>query len=177
MRLSPKTLFAIFLCAATLALPTTTAAQKARAKTNAPAKAQAPAAHTEITKEKIEAIISALEAAAKKKEFSAITAYLAPDFKYKSGGGDRPLREANRAEYAEMLKLVTLVTLDYTYMRKSLTITIAPDGQSATAHIEAFEMVTLEKGTLAGHTTSFDTFKIYKGKILISAMEASMIYV
>jgi hypothetical protein len=176
MRFS-QTLAAIFLCAAALTLPPANAAavrpaQKARA-----AKAQTPAPHTEITREKIEAIISALEEAAKKRNFSAIVPYLAPDFKHKLDGGGRPTRHADRAQYILMMKLASEVTLDYTYLRKSLTITIAPDGQSATAHIEAFEMLTMAQGTVAGDSAGITTFKIYKGKVLISAMEGKVDFV
>jgi hypothetical protein len=118
-----------------------------------------------------------LEQAAKKKDVAVITGYLAPDFKYKLEASNRPTREANRAQYVEIVKLGLEVTLDYTYLRKSLTVTVAPDGQSATAQVEAFEMVTLAQGTLAGNVSSLTTFKIYKGKILISAVAASIEYV
>ena len=178
MRFS-QTLAAIFLCAAALILPpannvvaATLPAQKTRA-----AKAPTPAPHTEITKEKIEAIIATIEEAVKKRNFSAVVPYLAPDFKYKVDGGGQPTRHANRAQYILMMKLSSEVTLDYKYLRKSLTITIAPDGQSATAHIEAFEMLTLAQGTVAGDSAGTTTFKIYKGKILISAMEGKVNYV
>jgi hypothetical protein len=178
MRFS-KTLAAIILCAATLTLPPAARAaaalrpaQKARAS-----KAQTPAPHTEITKEKLEAIISALEEAAKKRNFNAVVPYLAPDFKFKSDGGGQPTRHANRAQYILMMKLASEITLDYKYLRKSLTITIAPDGQSATVYIEAFEMLTLAQGTVAGDSAGVSTFKIYKGKILLSAMEGKVNYV
>jgi hypothetical protein len=172
MRLS-KTLAAILLCATTFTLPPALAAARPSQKTRA-SKAQTPAPETEITKEKVEAIISALEQAAKKKEMAVIVAYLAPDMKYKLEGEGRPTRYANRAQYIEIIKLGFAVALDYVYMRKSLTVTIAPDGQSATAHTEAFEMLTLAEGTVAGHTTSLITFKIYKGKILIASMEGTI---
>lgn len=171
-----QTLAAILLCATTFALaPAANAAatsQKARAS-----KAQAPAPQTEITKEKVEAIISAIEQSVKKKDTAVIISYLAPDMKYTLDAGGRPTRQANRAEYIQILKLGIELTLDYTYLRKSLTINIAPDGQSATAQAEAFEMLTTAQGTLAGHSASLTTFKIYKGKILISAMEGSIEYV
>jgi hypothetical protein len=67
--------------------------------------------------------------------------------------------------------------LDITYLRKSLIITIDPDGQSATAQIEAFEMLTLAQGTVAGNSIGTTTFKIYKGKILISSIEGMIEYV
>jgi hypothetical protein len=175
MRFS-QTLAAILLCASTLILPSAAAAnphssQKTRAK------AQTPAPHTEITKEKIEAIVNAIEESVKKKHTAVLFSYLAPDFKYKLDGGGRPTRQANRAHYVELIKLAMPLILDYSYLRKSLTITIAPDGQSATAHATGFEMTTLAQGTLAAHTTSLSTFKIYKGKILISATEATIEYV
>jgi hypothetical protein len=174
MRLN-QTLAAILLCATTLVLPSAVAPvaaqQKARAKT------QAPAPLTEITKEKIETIVNELEQAAKKKEFAAIVPYLAPDFKYKLDAANRPTRHATRAQYVEMIRLSISVTLDYTYLRKSLSIEVAPDGQSATAHTEAFEMLTLAQGTVAGGSTSHMTFKIYKGRILISAMAGTLDYV
>jgi len=176
MRLS-KTLAAILLCATTLTLPTATAAAARPSQKNRPSKVQAPAPHTEITKEKIEAIVAALEEAAKKRDFAAVVPYLAPDFQYKLDGGGRPTREANRTKYVEIIKLVSAVTLDYTYLRKSLTITVAPGGQSATARIDAFEMVTMAQGTVAGNSIGLTTFKIYKGRILISAMEATIEYV
>ncbi len=175
MRLN-KTLVAILLCVTTLTLTPAAAAARTAQKARA-AKAQAPAPHTEITKEKVETIISTLEAAAKKKEFMAIIPYLAPDFRYKLDGGGRPTRFANRAQYIEMMELAATVTLDYTYLRKSLTIEVAPDAQSATMQIEAFEMVRFPQGVLAGHSNGRTTFKIYKGKILISAMEATIEYV
>jgi hypothetical protein len=176
MRFS-QTLAAILLCAAALTLPPANAAATRPAQRTRATKAPTPAPNTEITKEKIEAIINALEAAAKDKNFSAVVPYLAPGFKYKLDGGGRPTRHADRAKYIEMIKLTSGFTLDYKYLRKSLTITIAPDGQSATAHIEAFEILTLEQGTLAGDSTSLNHFKIYKGKILISAMEGTINYV
>jgi hypothetical protein len=157
--------------------PAASAAAAARAPQKTRAKAQAPAPQTEITKEKIEAIVSAIEEAAKKKDFAGIIPHLAPDFKYKLDGGGRPTREANRAQYIEMIKLGFGLTLDYTYLRKSLTITIAPDGQSATAHTESFEMVTMAQGTVAGNATSLTTFKIYKGKIMIASVEGTVDYV
>jgi hypothetical protein len=67
--------------------------------------------------------------------------------------------------------------LDYTYLRKSLTVTIAPDAQSATAQVEAFEMLTVAQGTIAGNSINVITFKIYKGKILIASMEGTIAYV
>ena len=177
MRFS-QTLAAILLCAATLTLPPAARAANARPSQKARAgKAQTPAPHTEITKEKIEAIVNAIEESVKKRHTAVLFSYLAPDFKYKLDGGGRPTRQANRAHYVELLELVMPLILDYSYLRKSLTITIAPDGQSATAHATGFEMTTLAQGTLAGHTTSLSTFKIYKGKILISATEATIEYV
>jgi len=169
MRLS-KILAAILLCVTTLTLPPAVAArpsQKPRAR------AQAPAPHTEITKEKVEAIISALEAAAKKKELAVIASYLAPDLQVTSQTGDKPAIHLNRAQYLEVMKRGLELTLDYVYLRKSLTVSIAPDGQSATALVESFEMVTLEQGTVAGNVVGTTTFKIYKGKILIAAMEGT----
>ncbi len=175
-----KTLAAILLCAASLTLPLAATAAAATVipsqKTRA-SKVQTPAPQTEITKEKVEAIVSAIEQAGKKKDIAVITAYLAPDLKYKLNGGGRPTRHANRAQYIEIIKLGFELTLDYTYLRKSLTITIAPDGQSATAQTEAFEMVTLAQGTVAANVVGTITFKIYKGKILISSMEGTIEYV
>jgi hypothetical protein len=168
-------LAAILLCAATLTLPP--AAVAARPSQKARPRGQAPAPRTEITKETVEAIVAELEQAAKKKDVAVVTRYLAPDFTYKSEASNRPTREANRAQYVEVVKLGMAVTLDYSYLRKSLTITIAPDGQSATAQTEAFEMVTLAQGTVAGNVSSLTTFKIYKGKILISAVASSIEYV
>jgi len=175
-----KTLAAILLCAVTLALlPVAAAAagpsQKTRASSSS--RAQAPAPQTEITKEKVEVIVSAIEQSVKKKEAAVLIAYLAPDLKYKLDGGGRPTRHANRPQYIEIVKLGFALALDYVYLRKSLTVTIAPDGQSATAQTEAFEMLTLAQGTVAAHVTSVTTFKIYKGKILISAMESTIKYV
>jgi hypothetical protein len=174
MRFS-KTLAALLLCATTLASPSPALAARPSQKPRA--KAQVPAPHTEITKEKIEAIVSAIEESIKKRDAAVVISYLAPDMKYKLDAGGRPTRHANRAEYVQILKLGTEMMLDYTYLRKSLTITVAPDGQSATAHIESFEMVTLAQGTLAGNSVGLTTFKIYKGKILISAMEGTVEYV
>jgi hypothetical protein len=177
MRFS-KTLAAIFLCAATLTLPTaanaatTRPSQKPRAS-----KAQTPAPQTEITKEKIEAIVAAYEEAAKTKGIAVIVSYLAPDLKVKLVERDLTTRQVNRAEYIEMMKRGFENMLDYTYLRKSLTVTIAPDGQSATAQVEAFEMLTVAQGTVAGTSLNSITFKIYKGKILIASMEGTITYV
>jgi hypothetical protein len=157
--------------------PATAAAARTRPTQKARAKAQAPAPQTEITKEKIEAIVAAFEQAGKKKDFAVILPLLAPDFTYKSEGNNRPTRRANRAQYIESIKLGSALVLDYTYVRKSLTITIAPDGQSATAHTEAFEMLTMAQGTVAGNATSLTTFRIYKGKIMIASMEGTVDYV
>ena len=178
MHLSRQIFAAILLCATTLTLAPAAASsapatQKARAKAQAPA----PAPQTEITKEKVEAIISAIEESLKKKESAVYISYLAPDFAYKLEATGRPTREANRAQYVQVLKLGMAITLDYSYLRKSLTITVAPDGQSATAQTEAFEMMTLAEGTVAGNVSSLTTLKIYKGKILISAMESTIEYV
>ncbi|HYO99140.1 MAG TPA: nuclear transport factor 2 family protein [Pyrinomonadaceae bacterium] len=174
MRLS-KTLAAIFLCATTLTLPANVDAarplQKPRAKT------QAPAPQTEITKEKIEAIVAAVHQAAKKKDAALLISYLAPDLKYKLEGGGRPPRHMNRAQYVETLRRVFEHALDYTYLIKSLNITIAPDGQSATAQTDVFEMITFAQGTAAANVTSTATFKIYKGKILIASMDGTITYV
>lgn len=172
-----KTFAVILLCVTALTLPPAAAAAAARPSQKPRAKAQAPAPQTEITKEKVEAIVSAVEQAAKKKDAAVLISYLAPDLKYKLNEGDRPTRHLTRAQYAEAVKLVFAHVLDYVYLRKSLTITIAPDGQSATAQTEAYEMVTLPQGTVAGNSTSLTTFKIYKGKILISAMEGTITYV
>ena len=169
MRLS-NIFAAILLCATTLTLPPARAATRPSQK--ARARAQAPAPQTEITKEKVEAIVSELETAAKKKDVAVINAYLAPDMKYVSQMGDKPPLQLNRAQYAEVLKRGLEVALDYVYLRKSLTVTIAPDGQSATAHTETFEMITTAQGTIAGNVVALTTFKIYKGKILIASMEA-----
>ena len=173
MRFS-QTLAAILLCATTLTLPPAAAArlpQKTRVK------AQAPTPHTEITKEKVEAIVSTIEQAVKKKDAAVLISYLAPDMKYTLDGGGRPTRHANRAHYIQIVRLGFKMALDYKYYRKSLTITVAPDGQSATAQTEAFELLTLAQGTVTGNSTSLTTFKIYKGKILISAMEGTIDYV
>lgn len=162
---------AILLCAATLTPPPADAAAQAAQKTRA--KAQAAPTQTEITKENVEAIVSALEAAMKKKELAVVASYLAPDMKYKSQTADRTAIELNRAQLLEVMKLGLELTLDYVYLRKSLTITIAPGGQSATAHIESFEMVTTPQGAAAGHSVGVTTFKIYKGKVLISSMDST----
>ncbi|HZG51116.1 MAG TPA: hypothetical protein VEZ40_03170 [Pyrinomonadaceae bacterium] len=174
MRLS-KTLVALLLCAATF--PLTPVAAAARPSQKARAKTQAPATHTEITKEKIETIVSTLEQAGKKKDVAVIIPYLAPDMTYKLEGGGRPPRHANRAHYIELTKIGFALMLDHVYMRKSLTIKVAPDGQSATAQTAGYEMLTLAQGTVAGHTTSLVIFKIYKGKILIASMESAIEYV
>jgi hypothetical protein len=177
MRLS-KILAAILLCATTLTLPPAADAVAAsRPSQKNRARVQAPAPLTEITKENVEAIIAELEQGAKKKDVAVITRYLAPDFTYKLETSNRPTREANRAQYIEVVKLGMSLTLDYKYLRKSLDITIAPDGQSATAQTEAFEMVTLAQGTVAGNVSSLTTFKLYKGKILLSAVACSIEYV
>jgi len=175
MRLS-RTIAAIVLCATTQTL-SPAAAAVARPSQKPRAKAQAPAAQTQITKEKVEAIVSAIEESMKKKDINVIISYLAPDLKYSLDSRGQPTRHANRAQYIQLLKLGSEMMLDLTYLRKSLSITVAPDGQSATAQTEAFEMVTTEQGTLAGNSTSLITFRIYKGKILISAMEGKIEYV
>ena len=172
MRLN-QFLAAILLCATTLTLPP--AAARTPQKTRV--KAQAPTPQTEITKEKVEAIVSTIEQAVKKKDAAVLISYLAPDMKYTLDGGGRPTRHANRAQYIQIVRLGFKMTLDYKYHRKSLTITVAPDGQSATAQTEAFELLTLAQGTVAGNSTSLTTFKIYKGKVLISAMEGTIDYV
>ena len=184
-----KLIAALLLCATTLTLSPAAAAaaarrppQKTRASnssssSSSSSRAQAPAPQMEITKEKVEAIVSAIEQAGRKKDIAVLVPYLAPDFKYKLDGGGRPTRRANRAEFIELIKLGFEFTLDSTYLRKSLIVTTAPGGQSATAHTEAFEMLTLAQGTLAAHTASITTFKIYKGKILISSMEGTIEYV
>lgn len=170
MRLS-KILAAALLCATTLTLPLGVEAA-ARPSQQTRAKAQTPAPQTEITKETVEAIVSAVETAMKKKDLAALAVHLAPDMKYKSQTGDKPAYELNRAQLLEVMKLGLELTLDYVYLRKSLTVTIAPGGQSATARTESFEMVTTAQGALAGHSVGVTTFKIYKGKVLISSMES-----
>jgi ketosteroid isomerase-like protein len=176
MRFS-QTLAAILLCAATFTLPpaanavNTTArpSQKARA-----AKAQTPAPQTVITKEKIEAIVNDIHRAARGKDANGIIAHLAPDMKFKSLTAGRPPVHANRAQYVAGLRLAFEHTLDYTILLKSMTVTIAPDGQSATAQSELFEMSTFPQGTVAANVIGTTTFKIYKGKILISAMDGTI---
>lgn len=171
---------AILLCAAIVTLPPfaspAAASQKARPRAQQPQQQQAPAPHTEITKEKIETIISAIEAAAKKKDVAVIASYLAPDMKFKLDGGGRPTRYANRAQYIEMVKIGIGLALDYEFIRKSTLVTIAPDGQSATAQTETFEMLTLAQGTITSNVVSTATFKIYKGKILIASMDGTITY-
>jgi malonyl CoA-acyl carrier protein transacylase len=170
MRLS-KTIVAILLCAATLTLPAATTAANPTQKPRA--KAQTPAPQTAITRENVEAIVSGLEAAMKKKDLAVITAYLAPDMTYKSQTANRSAIELNRAQFLEVMKLSLELTLDYVYLRKSLTVNVAPGGQSATAQTETFEMVTTAQGAVAGHSVGVITFKIYKGKVLISSMEST----
>lgn len=176
MRLS-KTLAAILLCAATLTLshPVTAAASRPSQKPRA--KAQTPAPHTEITKEKIEAMVKAIHQAAKNKNVDIIAAYLAPEVKWKLEGGGRPVRFANRAQYLAILRLTMEQVLDSTFLVKSLTVTVAPDGQSATAQSEIFEMMTFAQGTVAANVVGTTTFKVHKGKILITAMESTITYV
>ncbi|MCA1568444.1 MAG: hypothetical protein LC803_22900 [Acidobacteria bacterium] len=169
MRLN-KIIVAILLCATTLTLPPLAAVARPTQKTRA--KAQTPAPQTEITKENVEAIVSGLEGAMKKKEIAVIAAYLAPDMRYKSQTANRPAIDLNRAQFLEVMELGLELTLDYVYLRKSLTVTVAPGGQSATAQTETFEMVTTAQGAVAGHSVGVINFKIYKGKILISSMES-----
>ena len=177
MRFS-KTLAAIFLCATTLTLqPSTINAVALRASQKPRAKAQTPAPQIEITKEKIEAIVAAIHQAAKKKDVALIIPHLAPDLKSKMEGGNRPPRQLTRAQYIESLRLGFELAVDYTCLIKSLNITIAPDGQSATAQTDIFEMITFAQGTLAANVTSTTTFKIYKGKILIALMDSTIEYV
>jgi hypothetical protein len=173
MRFS-QTLAAIFLCAATLTLPFAANAaprqpQKARAS-----KAQTPAPQTEITKEKLEAIMQAIHKAAKEKNPDGIAPYLAPDMKFKSLATGRPPVHANREQYLASLRLSFEHALDYTILLKSMSVTIAPDGQSATTQSEIFEMVTFAQGTVAANVVGTTSFKIYKGKILIAAMEGTV---
>jgi hypothetical protein len=175
MRFS-QPLAAIFLCAAALTLPPAANAvaaplrtQKARA-----AKAQTPAPQTEITKEKIAAIIAAIHKAAKEKNMDAIAPYLAPDMKFKSLAAGRPPVHANRAQYLASVRLSFEHALDYTIVLKSMTVTIAPDGQSATAQSEVFEMITFAQGTVAANIVGTTSFKVYKGKILISTMDGTV---
>lgn len=175
MRFS-RTLAAIFLCATTLTLPYPVAAQRTSQKPRA-GKEQTPAPHTEITKEKIEAIVSAIHQAAKNKNADIIAAYLAPEVKWKLEGGGRAPRFANRAQYVANLRLSMDHILDSTFLVKSLTVTIAPDGQSATAQSEVFEMVTFARGTVAATVVATTSFKIHKGKILITLMEGTITYV
>lgn len=168
MRFS-QTLAAIFLCATTLILPSAATAarpsQKARAN-----KAQTPAPQTEITKDKVEAIVKAIHEAAKKNDADAFISYLAPDMTFKSLADGKPPMHLNRAQYTASLRLIFEQTLDYTILLKSMTVTIAPDGQSATAQSEIFEMSTFAQGAVAASVVGTTTFKIYKGKILISSM-------
>lgn len=177
MRFS-QTLAAILLCAAALTLPPhATAAAAPRQSQKARAKAQTPAPQTEITKEKIEVIVKAIHQAAKEKNVDGIAPYLAPDLKFKSQGEGRPVVHLNRAQYVASIRLVFEQTLDYTFLLKSLTVTIAPDGQSATAQSEIFEMITFAQGTVAASVVGTTTFKIYKGKILISSMDGTVTHV
>ena len=161
------------MCAATLTLPPANAnarpSQKPRAN-----KAQTPAPQTEITKEKIEAIVTAIHKAAKEKDAEGIIQYLAPDMKFRSVAAGRPPMHANRAQYVASLRLIFEHTLDYTILLKSMTVTIAPDGQSATAQSELFEMSTYAQGTVAASVIGTTTFKIYKGKILIASMDGTV---
>ncbi|HLL70314.1 MAG TPA: hypothetical protein VK363_02715 [Pyrinomonadaceae bacterium] len=177
MRFS-KTLAAIFLCATTLTLqPPTVNAAALRASQKPRAKAQTPAPQTEITKEKIEAIIAAIHQAAKKRDVALIIPHLAPDFTCKSQAGDKPASYVNRAQYVQNIKLAFELAVDYTYLIKSLNITIAPDGQTATAQSEIFEMVTFAQGTVAANVTSIATFKIYKGKVVLASTDGTVTYV
>lgn len=164
-----QTLAAIFLCAIALTLPHPVVAQRAAQKTR-PGKAQTPAPHTEITKEKIEAIVSAIEQGIKKKEIAAVAPHLAPDLRWSFHGGDKQVGSANREQYIANVRRGFELALDYTYMRKSLTIEVAPDGQSATAQLETFEMMTMAQGTVAASSVSDMIFKIYKGKILLASV-------
>jgi hypothetical protein len=169
MRLS-KTLIAVLACVTTIMLPAPTYSyQTARVK------ARTPVLQTEITKEKIEAILSDLERAAKEKDVAGHAAYLAPDLQVKSKFGDTPMVQLNRAQYLAVHKQALEITLYYQYVRKSMNIKIAPDGQSATVRIEAFEMATLAQGTVAATTNEVVIFKIYKGKILIASLDATSV--
>lgn len=171
MRLS-KTLAAILLCSATVSLPlvaTASSSQKARAG------AQTPAPQTEITKEKIDAIVSAIGRAANNKDAVAFVSYFAPDARIKIKAGDSPTAYLTRVQYVANLKRSFEVALEYQHLLKSLSITVAPDGQSATAQAEVFEMLTLAQGTVAAMSDSVLTFKIVKGKILITSMEGTSV--
>ncbi|HEX8422451.1 MAG TPA: nuclear transport factor 2 family protein [Pyrinomonadaceae bacterium] len=170
-----QTLAAILLCATTLTLaPAVNANAAARPSQKPRAKAQTPAPQTEITKEKIDVIVKAMHEAAKAKNVNGIAPYLAPDMKFISRGEGRPNLYVTRAQYLASLRLVFEQVLDYTYLLKSLNITIAPDGQSATVESEVFEMLTFAQGTVAASVVGTTTFKIYKGKILISAMDGTV---
>lgn len=178
MRFS-KTLAAILLCATTLTLqpPAVNAQAAARPSQKPRAGAQTPAPQTEITKEKIEAIVAAIHQAAKKRDVALIIPHLAPDFTCKSQAGDKPATYVNRAQYIQNIRLAFELAVDYTYLIKSLNITIAPDGQTATAQSDIFEMVTFAQGTVAANVTSTATFKIYKGKIVLASTDGTVTYV
>lgn len=179
MRFS-QTLAAILLCATSLTLPPASNANTAAATrpTQKPrAKAQTPVPQTEITKEKIDAIVKIIHQAAKEKNVDVMAPYFAPDMKFRSQAEGRPVIYANRAQYLGSLRLVFEQMLDYTSLLKSLSITIAPDGQSATVQSEIFEMATFAQGTIAASVVATTTFKIYKGKILISSMDGTVTHV
>jgi hypothetical protein len=169
-----QTLAAILLCAAVLTLShpvdaATRPSQKPRAK------AQAVVAETQITEEKIKAVILGYVQAVKDKNLAAIGSSLAPDVRIKLKWGDKPAGYLSRAQYLANLKVNFQAMLDYQHMLKSVSATIAPDGQSATAEAEEFETMILTNGSVAGMSSTTLTFKILKGKIVIASIDSTTI--
>lgn len=146
--------------------------------TLAPAEA-AEVKQKKITTQDIRKIIDNIMAASKKRNVEGVMKYTAPNFIAESviqaPSGPIDLTY-NRDDYRQALEQTFSITQSYNVSYKNLKVTIAPDGQSATATYEATESGIVNGTSLSVQATASTTFQIVNGNILATYTKSNANY-
>ena len=131
---------------------------------------------TAITESDIQAMLDALDRAARKGNVAGMIAPLASDIKIKmsvlSPGSNREqVGTLTKEQYAFNLRQVMRRRLSYQFERKNTRIKIY-DAQTATVTSELYETLKLRQGTIRGSSSEVLYISLRNGKLVITASDA-----
>ncbi len=138
----------------------------------------APAAQARITEPQVEALLEALDQAARSLKTDALMAHFADDavitLEVPTADGQRRLRWS-KTEYAKELDEGYKDAMDYAFERTETAIRIAPDGLSATVTATMIETLRTRDRLIRAVSRDEARLELRDGKLLVTRLDGVII--
>lgn len=131
---------------------------------------------TSITESDVQALINAMDKAARKGNAAGILSHFAPDAKVKitlmnPGAGKEVVQTLDKEQYAFGLRQVLRRKISYQLVRKNVRIKIY-DAETATVTSELYETFKFREGTVRSSSSDVVYVNLRNGKLVITGTEA-----